>query len=384
MRPTLLRTLAAAATGALLLTACGDDAALDALGNVLGGSDEVDAVLDELGVEITDEERDELEELVAGSGDGSATITIDGVPFESRGISCGARSDFYEVTALGVDQRDLQVRFSHDSGSQYYWDDGSINLYTDEGTWHSRDRDLVVGADDHAIGAGVVYEDAWAQEGERGAEHVIELEILCADGVQVRARPEPAEEPSPSFAFPDDFDVDPSAGLAGTHFDVEIPDEEGTGVLFVDGERYEMMGNCQAPTLREVGDIDPDDPTWWFDWRANFSDSSPMGIGTEGVNMSLHRRLGEFFSDPPLARSEWVVIGQGLAFNGTSQYQEDVHGTVSTDTRDFLTSNPEPIVVVTEDGVITARGRIDGSEAEHLTGEFEFGGRCDEWWDPAG
>lgn len=385
MPPNLLRTLAAVATCALLLTACGDDAPLDAISNAFsGGGDEVEAALDELGVELTDEERDELQDLVSGSSEGSAVITIDGVPFESRGISCGGRGDFYEVTAIGVDQRDLQVRFGHGSGSDYNWDNGSISLYTDDGTWISRDQAMVVGADDHAIGSGIVYEDPWAPEGERGIEHVVELEIVCSNGVQVRAMPEPEEEPAPSFTFPDDFDVDPSAGFSGPHFDVEIPDEQGTGVLVIDGERYEMMGNCTAPTLREVGDIDPDDPTWWFDWRANFSDTSPLGIGSEGVNMSLHRRFGEFFTDPPLARSEWVVIGQGLAFNGTAQYEEDVHGTVRTESRNFINANPQPVVVISEDGVITAQGRIDASEAEHLTGDFEFGARCDEWWDPAG
>ncbi len=385
MRPILFRHLVAVATGALLLTACGDDAPLDALTALFASdSDEVDDALDQLGVELTDDERDELEQMVSGSGEGSATITIDGTPFEARGIVCAARSDFYEVTALGVDDRDLQVRFDRDHGSDYFWDDGDIHLYTDDGTWSSRDPGIVVGADDHAAGGGVIYEHPFAPQGERGSEHVVELEILCTDGVRVRAMPEPEEEAGPTFVFPDDFDVDPAAGFAGPHFDVEIPDEQGRGILVLGGERYEMMGNCQAPTLREVGDIDPDDPTWWFDWRANFSDSSPMGISTDGVDISLHHRLGEFFTDPPLARSQWVIIGQGVAFNGTSQYKEDVHGDVSTDTRNFLTSNPGPVVVVTEDGVVTARGKMDGNEAAHLTGEFAFGGRCDEWWNPAG
>ena len=384
MQPVRFHYVAAALAGALLLTACGDDAPFDAISDLFAGGDgEVDAALEDLGVELTDAERDELEEMVSGSGEGSATITIDGVPFESRGISCGARGEFYEVTAIGADTRDLQVRFYGDMGDTS-WDDGDIFLYTDDGTWSSRDPGIVVGADDHAVGGGVIYEDPFASEGQRGSEHLIELEILCADGVQVRSMPEPEEQAGPSFVFPDDFDVDPAAGFAGPHFDVEIPNEQGRGILVLGGERYEMMGNCQAPTLREVGDIDPDDPTWWFDWRANFSDSSPMGISTDGVDISLHHRLGEFFTDPPLARSQWVIIGQGVAFNGTSQYKEDVHGDVSTDTRNFLTSNPGPVVVVTEDGVVTARGKMDGNEAAHLTGEFAFGGRCDEWWNPAG
>lgn len=387
------------AVAAALATACGSvspgDLLNEAVDRATGGSAEQDRAerlrdeLDELGIELTDEELAEAESLLTGDADGEAVVSIDGMAFETRGVSCGARSDFYEVTAIGVDDRDVQVRFSHASQDDYFFDDGSVNLFTEEGTWRSRDREQIIGDRDHAIGTIVVYEDPFAAEGERGSSFTVDVEVRCAPGVEVREHPgvtaaaEAAAAAAEEVVFPDDFDIDPAQGFGEALPGIEVPDEPGTGILTIDGVAIEMAGWCNTNTYRELSEVNPDNPASWFAWQANFSDASGSGVSLDGTDLLLIRRLGSFVGDgPPRAIEEFANLQRGVDNSRRYAYEVDARGQVIDP--DGEGRSTERVVSITEDGVITMRADFRHHPDPDLAGEVTFGGRCDGFWSPQG
>jgi hypothetical protein len=125
---------------------------------------------------------------VNGSGDGEATITINGELYAVEKVTCGTGPEDYRITADGPEYSFVQVQFPDWRDPQY--DNGSV-LYDLGGKEHSfstgrmislrtnqSDEVNVTGSENHATGRAVVYERPFTPS-DRGASIEIQLEIRC-------------------------------------------------------------------------------------------------------------------------------------------------------------------------------------------------------------
>ena len=81
---------------------------------------------------------------------------------------------------------------------------------------------------------------------------------------------------------PADLDIDPEDGWGEPHDGVEVPDEPGRAVLVIDGERFELEGNCQG------GEVHADDENEERELRAGHGYFTFLsGFHTEGEELSI-------------------------------------------------------------------------------------------------
>lgn len=174
-----------------------------------------------------------------------------------------------------------------------------------------------------------------------------------------------------------DAALDPDDGWQPDHWDVEVPDEAGTGVLTLGGERYTLSGQCTRS-----GPIETDDAQ--RDQLGYFSVAGQFQVDGTDLNVEVIRSYGVpgMGGNPPhFLEFDQVTVGVGPA-SGIHDHWSYLDGSPWLDRSiDTVTESAEPFVRVDPSGVFTAVGTIEHSaQGESFTGDFELGIRCDSGW----
>lgn len=173
---------------------------------------------------------------------------------------------------------------------------------------------------------------------------------------------------------------DPEDGWADPHPDVEIPDDPGTAVLHIDGERVEMnlFGSAaERPEGRGTTGAETFEATATGQ-NTTFRDS--------GIQLECRRVLG--FAD---TAGVWVE-SDAITFTRPTDNRRlgnviyrlfddgsyaDSPAAGDLEGRRFV---EESFMRVTTQGVVTVVETLSSHEDDSLSGEFEFGARLQDGW----
>lgn len=173
---------------------------------------------------------------------------------------------------------------------------------------------------------------------------------------------------------------DPEDGWAESHSGVEVPDEPGTAVLHIAGERVEMelFGNAsENPAGAGVTGAET------FEARGT---GQSQEFRDSGLQLEFTRVLG--FAD---TSGVWVV-SDSITFTrptdgtrlGTIIYRLFDDGTYAdADSAGELPGRrfvEDSFIRVTTEGVVTVVETLSSSEDDSLDGTFEFGARLQDGW----
>lgn len=174
------------------------------------------------------------------------------------------------------------------------------------------------------------------------------------------------------------IELAPEDGWKESHEGVEIPEEPGTAILKIGGERVElgMFGNAME---------------------------SPEGMGTTGaevfeasgaaqnaqsgssVQVEFQRLLGFQGSAGTWAESDSITFSRGGVRLGNVIFRQYEDGTLADaeqagdlEGRTFVDGS---FIHVTTEGVVTAVEELVSHEDDSLNGQFEFGARLQNGWD---
>ena len=180
----------------------------------------------------------------------------------------------------------------------------------------------------------------------------------------------------------DSIQLTADEGWKDVHDGVEIPDEPGTAILKIGGERITL------PTPIAIAEEDPAGTgvtgAETFEARA-----TSMGgeYGGYEISVEFTRVIGFPDTSGTWAESDAVTFSrsQDNRHLGTVIYRRfedgrlaDEESSGELDGRRFV---DDPFVNVSRDGVVTIVEDIASSEDESLDGEFQFGARFPDGWD---
>lgn len=181
---------------------------------------------------------------------------------------------------------------------------------------------------------------------------------------------------------PSDFDFVPTDGFNDTHPDIEIPDEPGTAVVVLDGDRTKLeeldqvSGGPISESTYEMA-LEDDDfvPGRLFGFNVIFSsEAHPIT-----VNMG-QQFVGGFDVRPGFFQSDQfnIITPEG---EDEIRYWEYPDGTVRAEETDFASYLEEPFITVDRDGILTAvAGPADIKSGAGFEYELAFGANIGAGW----
>ncbi|AGB14803.1 nitrous oxidase accessory protein [Halovivax ruber XH-70] len=174
------------------------------------------------------------------------------------------------------------------------------------------------------------------------------------------------------------IELGPEDGWSEPHGDVEVPDQPGTAILQVGGERVELTGIGYAGEEPGV--------TGTTGAEQFEADGTFMGGAFQGseIQVAVTRMIGYEDTSGTWAASDSISFARGGVRLGNVIYRLYEDGRLADSElagdipgRRFV---DESFVRISPDGVLTAVETIESHEDESLDGQFAFGARLQDGW----